>query len=93
MEINFALGKNGGYIPSSLGGRSISVGINIYIYYIKLKSHLSVCPSVLIFWHADISVVSALIETRLARNQSCAFGMTEFISTSLQNPPFINRSE
>ena len=26
MEINFALGKNGGYIPSSLGGRSISVG-------------------------------------------------------------------
>ena len=25
MEINFALGKNGGYIPSSLGGRSISV--------------------------------------------------------------------
>ena len=25
-EINFALGKNGGYIPSSLGGRSISVG-------------------------------------------------------------------
>ena len=26
MEINFALGKNGGYIPSSLGSRSISVG-------------------------------------------------------------------
>ena len=26
MEINFALGKNGGYIPNSLGGRSISVG-------------------------------------------------------------------
>ena len=26
MEMNFALGKNGGYIPSSLGGRSISVG-------------------------------------------------------------------
>ena len=25
-EINFVLGKNGGYIPSSLGGRSISVG-------------------------------------------------------------------
>ena len=25
-EISFALGKNGGYIPSSLGGRSISVG-------------------------------------------------------------------
>ena len=24
--INFALGKNGGYIPKSLGGRSISVG-------------------------------------------------------------------
>ena len=26
MEINFALGKNGGYTPSILGGRSISVG-------------------------------------------------------------------
>ena len=25
-EINIALGKNGGYIPSSLGVRSISVG-------------------------------------------------------------------
>ena len=25
-EINFALGKNGGYIPSSLGDKSISVG-------------------------------------------------------------------
>ena len=25
-EINFVLGKNGGYIPSSLGGRLISVG-------------------------------------------------------------------
>ena len=26
MEIKFALRKNGGYIPSSLGGRLISVG-------------------------------------------------------------------
>ena len=26
MEINFVLGKNGGNIPISLGGRSISVG-------------------------------------------------------------------
>ena len=25
-EINFVLGKNGGYIPNSLGGWSISVG-------------------------------------------------------------------
>ena len=25
-EINFVLGKNGGYMPSSLGGRSIVVG-------------------------------------------------------------------
>ena len=32
---------------------------------------LSVHPH---FWHADISVMSASIETRLARNQSCAFG-------------------
>ena len=26
MEINFALGKNGGYMLSSLGGKSISMG-------------------------------------------------------------------
>ena len=26
MEINIALGKNGGYMPGSLGDRSISVG-------------------------------------------------------------------
>ena len=25
MEINFVLGKNGGYMPSSFGGRSILV--------------------------------------------------------------------
>ena len=25
-EINFALGKNGGYTPSNLGGRLISMG-------------------------------------------------------------------
>ena len=25
MEINFVLGKNGGYMPSSLGGRSFIV--------------------------------------------------------------------
>ena len=25
-EINFTLGRNGGFIPSSLGGRSISMG-------------------------------------------------------------------
>ena len=26
MEIDFALGKNGGYMPSSLGSKSISLG-------------------------------------------------------------------
>ena len=26
IEINFTLGKNGGYMPISLGGRLISVG-------------------------------------------------------------------
>ena len=26
MEINIALGKNEGYMPSSVGGKSISVG-------------------------------------------------------------------
>ena len=46
-----------------------------------LQSHLlykaekpSVCPSVrLHFWHTDNSAVSAQIETRLARNESCVF--------------------
>ena len=40
-----------------------------FIYYIKLKSRLSVCT----FWHADNSAVSAQIEMELARNESCAF--------------------
>ena len=30
-------------------------------------------PSVCTFWHADISAVSARIETGLARNESCVF--------------------
>ena len=35
----------------------------------------SVCPSVCLhFWHADNSAVSARIETRLARSESCVFG-------------------
>ena len=33
----------------------------------------SVCPSVCTFWHADISAVSAWIETGLARNEGCVF--------------------
>ena len=56
------------------------------IYYIKLKSRLSVCLSVRLLYkaekpsvclsvcpsdrHADISAVYASIETRLARNES-----------------------
>ena len=40
---------------------------SISIYYIKLKSRLSVRPS---DRHAGISAVSALIETVLARNES-----------------------
>ena len=39
----------------------------LYIYYIKLKSRLSVRPS---DRHADISAVSAIIEMGLARNES-----------------------
>ena len=33
MEISFALGKNGGYIPSSLGGRSISVSRQAWLVF------------------------------------------------------------
>ena len=44
------------------------------LYYIKLKSCLSVCLSVrLHFWHADNSAVCTLIEIGLARNESCVF--------------------
>ena len=47
--------------------------IVVQIYYIKLNSCLSVCLSVCTFWYADISAVSARIETGLARNKSCVF--------------------
>ena len=39
----------------------------------KPSVYLSVRPSVCTFWHADISAVSARIETGLARNESCVF--------------------
>ena len=42
----------------------------IVIYYMKLKSRLSVC---LHLWNADNSVVSAMIKTGLARKESCVF--------------------
>ena len=45
------------------------------IYYIKLKSRLSVCLSVPLptFWHANNSAVFALIEMGLPRNESYVF--------------------
>ena len=49
--------------------------LSTIFYYIKLKSHLSVRPSVCLhFWHADNSAVSARIETGLAQYESCVFG-------------------
>ena len=54
------------------------------VYYIKLKSRLSVCQHI---WNVDISVVYASIETGLARNESCVF---KYILTSL---PTIHRQE
>ena len=46
----------------------------------KLKSRLSVCPS---DRHADISAVSAAIETGLARNEKTgSFGTSEYIYKS-----------
>ena len=53
--------------PFILG--SFSFSLTDQIYYIKLKSRLFVCT----FWHANISAVSARIETGLARNESCVF--------------------
>ena len=40
--------------------------VHLLVYYIKLKSRLS-------DRHANISAVYALIETRLAQNESCVF--------------------
>ena len=54
--------------------------LNTNIYYIKLKSHLSVCPH---FWHADNSVVSVRIETGLAQNKSCVLEDHKFYFKSL----------
>ena len=53
--------------------KSPSSPIVIIFYYIKLKSRLSVRPSVRPECHAGISPVSASIETGLARNESSAF--------------------
>ena len=46
--------------------------VHLLVYYIKLKSRLSVCLSVRLR-HADISAVSARIETGFTRNESCVF--------------------
>ena len=45
------------------------------IYYVKLKSHLSlyVCLSVCTFWHTDNSKVATSIEVEFAQNDSCVF--------------------
>ena len=39
----------------------------------KLKSHLSVCPSICALWHADNSVVATSIKTGLTQNESGVF--------------------
>ena len=52
------------------------VDVQLYylrIYYIKLKSRLSVCLSVRTFLAVSISVVAAWIDVRLARNDSYVF--------------------
>ena len=43
----------------------------------------SVCPSICTFWYADISVMSARIETGLAQNESCVFEDHKDYFTSL----------
>ena len=49
------------------------ISLSTTIYYIKLKSHLSICLSVCTFWHTDNSAMSAQIEMGLAQNESCVF--------------------
>ena len=48
------------------------IAVNTMISTIKAEKP-SVCPSVCTFWHADISAVSAQIETGLAQNESRVF--------------------
>ena len=52
----------------------VHIYIYIYIYLLFKAEKSSVHLSVFIFWHVDISVVSASIKTRLVQNQSRAFG-------------------
>ena len=45
----------------------------LVIYYIKLKSHLSICLSAFLWCHADNLEMAASIDMKLARNESCVF--------------------
>ena len=65
---------------------------HVYFYYIKLKSRLSVRLSVLIFWHADTSVMSALIEMGLTQNESCVIEEDQVYFNKLTEPN-IHRQE
>ena len=47
--------------------------VHLLVYYIKLKSRLSVCPSVRTFLAVSFSAVAAWIDVRLARSDSYVF--------------------
>ena len=54
------------------------------IYLLYKAEKLSVCLlSVVTFWHADISVVSASIETGLAQNDTYVFWLQQVCSYKL----------
>ena len=55
----------------------------IYIYYIKLKSHLSIRLSVCTFWDTDNSAVSAQIETGLFEMKVVHLRIAKFVFKSL----------
>ena len=58
-------------VQKKSGGVWICIDLKFLLYKVEKPS---VCLSVrLHFWHADNSVVCALIETGLARNESCVF--------------------
>ena len=47
--------------------------VHLLVCYTKLKSRLSVCPSVRTFLAVSFLVVAAWIDVRLARNDSYVF--------------------
>ena len=72
--------------------RCPSKTIFTFIYYIKLKSRLSVCPFICIFGMLITQQPLHGLKQDLLEMKGVSLRITEFIFTSLQGPLFIDRS-